>query len=273
MAQDPNDPTHFVLLHNRVEPHKNTEPNEGYGYSPVTKVGPFLQAPGYTPFADTTVEITTDGSVYAVTTGFSNPNNPADAILIFRSTDGGLNFGNGVALPKPVGVQFVDKPVMDVHKSNPNILAVTINPQDSNGFLTGNAYVVICTSATTLSNFTIVQPLDLNGNPIQSYTTLHPIIDLISPGSGSYWLFLVYTNDDFSGGGRSFAGMTVFQYIVTGTSLGNGGRPINSLIRGLPGSPPLWSINPDYPSGRRLRNAFGSTTLAFHRGATLGVLT
>lgn len=249
VAQDPIDPTHFVLLHNSVEPHRSFEPNNGYGYSPQTKVGPFMQASGYALFGDCITEITTDGSVYAVSMGRSQNSLRPDAVILFRSTDGGLNFGTTVVLPKPAGVQFIDKPVMDVHKTNPNILAVTVNPEDSNGFLTGNAYVVICTSATTLSNFTIVQPLDLNGFAITPYGTLHPLIDPISPGSSSYWLFLVYTNNDFSGGGRSFAGMTVFQYLVTGSALGNGGYPINSLIRGLPGSPPLWSINPSYPSG------------------------
>jgi hypothetical protein len=250
VAQDPIDPKHFVLLHNRIEPHRNIEPNEGYGYSPQTKVGPFLQAFGYATIGDTSVEITTDGSVYAATLGISQGSPFPDAVLLFRSTDGGVNFGNGVPLPKPAGVQFVDKPVMDVHKNNPSILAVTVNPLDSQGHFSGiPAYVVICTSATTLSNFTTVQPLDNNGNAIKVYPTLHPLIDPISPGSGSYWLFLVYTNDDFSGGSRTFAGMTVFQYQVTGSSLGNGGHPINSLIRGLPGSPPLWSLNPGYPSG------------------------
>jgi|GEM_PF-1624542 len=249
VAQDPIDPTHFVLLHNSLEPHRSFEPNSGYGYSPQTKVGPFMQASGYALVGDCTTEITTDGSVYAVSMGISVGSPEPNAVILFRSTDGGLNFSSGVVLPKPTGVQFVDKPVMDVHKTNPNILAVTVNPEDSNGILTGNAYVVICTSATTLSNFTIVQPLDLNGNPVKPYGTLHPLIDP-SPGSGSYWLFLVYTNDDFSGNGsRSPAGMTVFQYLVTGSTLGNGGYPINGLIRGLPGSPPLWSINPSYPSG------------------------
>ena len=237
VAQDPIDPKHFVLLHNRIEPHRNLEPNEGYGYSPQTKVGPFLQAFGYATIGDTSVEITTDGSVYAATLGISQGSPFPDAVLLFRSTDGGVNFGNGVPLPKPAGDQFVDKPVMDVHKNNPSILAVTVNPLDSQGhFSEIPAYVVICTSATTLTNFTTVQPLDNNGNAIKVYPTLHPLIDPISPGSGSYWLFLVYTNDDFSGGSRTFAGMTVFQYQVTGSSLGNGGHPINSLIRGLPGA-------------------------------------
>lgn len=251
VAQDPVDPKHFVLLHNTISPHRGIEPNEGYGYSPQTKVGPLLPASGgYSVLGDTTVEITTDGSVYAATLGISQGSPFPDAVLLFRSTDGGVNFGTGVALPKPAGVQFVDKPVMDVHKNNPNILAITVNPLDSQGHFSGiPAYVVICTSATTLTNFMVVQPLDDNGNAIKVYPSLHPIIDPISPGSGSYWLFIVYTNNDFSGGSRSFAGMTVFQYVVTGSSLGNGSRPINRLIRGLPASPPLWTLNPTYPSG------------------------
>jgi hypothetical protein len=78
---------------------------------------------------------------------------------------------------------------------------------------------------------------------------LHTLIDPLAVGSPSYWLFLVYTNDDFSGGSRTLAGMTVFQYQVTGSGLGNGGRPINSLIRALPGNPPLWSLNPNHVAG------------------------
>lgn len=247
VAQDPVDPTHFVLLHFGDTPLRAYEPNGGYAYSPHIKVGPFLSAPGYFLVGDISVEIAADGSVYAVQIARSQGSPQSDAVLIFRSTDGGLNFGNGVPLPKPAGVQFVDKPVMDVHRTNPNILAVTVNPIN-NGFFTGNAYVVICTSASTLSNFTVVQPLTNGGTPIKPYQTLHPLIDPISSGSPSYWLFLVYTNDDFSGG-RSLAGMTIFQYQVTGSTLGHGGLPINSLIRSLPGSPPLFGLNPNYPSG------------------------
>ncbi|HJZ69073.1 MAG TPA: hypothetical protein VKF81_13190 [Blastocatellia bacterium] len=185
--------------------------------------------------------------MYVVTLGFSGGAAFANAVLLYRSIDGGLTFGSGVALPKPAGVTYVDKPVMDVHKNDPNILAVTVNPLDSSGHVAGSAYVVICTSASTLSNFTVVQPLDGSGIPVKPWLSLHPLIDPISPGSGSYWLFLVYTNDDFSGSSRTQAGVTVFQYSVTGSSLGNGGRPINTLGHALPGA--LWTINPSFPSG------------------------
>lgn len=122
LAQNPNDPKRFQTVTGTFAQIRSRQVD--WGYSGTATTG-FLNFGNFTSRFDMTVEIGIDGTVYAVGLGQSFSSSFPDAILIFRSTDGGATFAAGVPIPKPTGVTLVDKPVIVVHPTNAQALTIT----------------------------------------------------------------------------------------------------------------------------------------------------
>jgi hypothetical protein len=243
LAQDPNNPSRFQTVTGFATHLKSKNVDWGYSGSATART---LNTSTYIPRQDLTVEVAVDGTVYATLVAQSNFGGSTDTILIFRSTDGGNTFSTGIPIPKPVNV--VDKPVIAVHPTNAQVLAVTF--QELSGGSLFRLWVGIYKAGAAgnlgfSSNWVFFQPIDSGGNGLKSWLTAHPLIDPVATGSSYYWLFVVFTDDDFSGGpGGGPAGISVYKYQVDNTTqaLANGGLPVQTLIQGL--GYPLWTSNP-----------------------------
>lgn len=244
LAQDPNNPTRFQTVTGNVT-HLRSK-NVDWGYS-GTATARTLNFSGFIARKDMTTEVAIDGTVY-VTALAETILNASDSLMIFRSTGGGSTFSAGVNIPRPAQITAVDKPVITVHPTNAQVLAITF--QELSGGSLFRTWVGIYKGGGTgnlgsSSNWVFFQPLDSSGNVLKAWFTAHPLIDPVGPGSSYYWLFVVLTNDDFSGGCcQGPAGISVFKYQVDNTTqaLANGGLPVQTLIQGL--GYPLWTSNP-----------------------------
>jgi hypothetical protein len=245
LAQDPNDPSRFHTTTGNSIRIKSTGVNYGFSGTSKTK---FLDFAGLGSRGDLTTEIGIDGTVYAVGLGQSSGVSSPDQVMIFRSTDDGVTFAPGVAIPKPPGIALVDKPVIAVHPTNAQILAITFQEQDGVSLL--RTWLGICKAspAGTLSastNWVFVQPVDSGGSTLKGWLSVHPLIDPVISGSPFYWLFIVFTNNDFSGGCcRGPAGISVFKYQVNNLTqaIENGGFPVQALFQPLGYN--LWDKHP-----------------------------
>jgi len=245
LAQNPNDPTRFHTVTGRLTRMRSTGVDWGFSGSGKTKLFNFGTV---SEQGDLTTEIGIDGTVYGVGLGRSTSSPFPDQVMIFRSTDDGKNFTTGVAIPKPPSITFVDKPVIAVHPTNPQVLVITF--QKSDGTFNNQTWLAICKAAPTgnlgsSSNWIFVQPLNSGGGTSKGWLSVHPLIDPVALGSPFYWLFVAFTNDDFSGGCcRGPAGISVYKYQVNSTTqaIENGGLPVQALVQALGYN--LWDKHP-----------------------------
>lgn len=244
LAQDPNNPSRFHTVTGHALHLRSTGVDWGFSGSATSRQ---LNFSGFASRQDLTTEVGIDGTVYVMALAETSTN-ASDKMLIFRSTDNGKTFGAGVNIPRPPQITAVDKPVIAVHPTNAQSLAITF--QDFSGGSLHNTWAGICKAASTgdlanPNNWVFFQPKDGGGVPLKWWLTAHPLIDPVGQGSTFYWLFVVLTNDDFSGSCcRGPAGISVFKYQVDNATqtVANGGAPISEpLIVGL--GYPLWDRN------------------------------
>lgn len=246
-AQDPTNPGHFHTVSGFFADTNTTGGDWQFTGTSVTGPLTFQDKNGvsYSVRGDMTTAVGVDGTVYVVSMGATsfNVSDPVDSIMIFRSKVkhgvSGATFEPVVRIPA-LPVAAIDKPVVAVHPGNANILTITFL-ESSGGFGVGT-WLAICNAAST---DTLGNPSDLSNSSYWSYTkprksaftgdyldivnSTHPVIDPISTGSNSYWLFVVQPNTSLTNG---TGGAKVYKYQL------NNGDP--ATVLGAPAqTPPL----------------------------------
>ena len=241
LAQDPTNPSHFHTVSGFGGDTNTTGAAWQFTGTSATSQLIFQDRNGvfYSQRGDVTTAVGLDGTVYVVSMGGTsfNPADPADSIMILRSKkppsgDSGATFEPVVRIPG-LPVAAIDKPVVAVHPGNANILSITFT-EASGGFGLAT-WLAICNAASgnlsNPSNWSFTKPTKSSfpGDYLDVVNSTHPVIDPISTGSTSYWLFMVQPNAFLANG---TGGAKVYKYQL------NNGDPATALGAPLQ-TPPL----------------------------------